>query len=73
MIYETEIATPLGTYTAVITPAKAGRFVATLPVFPDLIAAGETVEQAARRAQECLLGQLMQLGPFEKDLPVIRW
>lgn len=73
MIYETEIATPIGTYTAVITPAKAGRFVATFPTVPGLVAEGETVEQASVRARECLLRHLMMPRPFGNDLPVIRW
>jgi predicted RNase H-like HicB family nuclease len=47
MIYETEIATPIGTYIATITPAKAGRFVATFPTVPGLVAEAETVEQAS--------------------------
>jgi predicted RNase H-like HicB family nuclease len=72
MTYETEIATPLGAYTAVITPAKAGRFVAVFPAFPCLVVAGETVEQASRRAHECLLRHLMAPRPLGHDLTVIR-
>jgi len=44
MIYETEIVTPIGAYTVVIVPVKAGRFAATFATVPDLVAEGGAVE-----------------------------
>jgi predicted RNase H-like HicB family nuclease len=72
MIYETKIATAVGTYTAVIEAADQGGYDVNFPAIAGLEARAETVEEAYIKAHECLRDHLAALRRARNELPVIQ-
>ena len=72
MIYETKIATAVGTYTASIVASNKGGYLVTFPAIAGLETHAETVEEAFLKAHECLREHLTALRKARNALVVIR-
>jgi antitoxin HicB len=57
------------TYTAHFEPAEEGGYVVTVPALPGCVTQGETYEEAAAMAEECIRGFVEALAKAGQPVP----